>query len=296
MITFSVVVTVFNEEKTIGPLLESLLTQKLLPAEIIVVDAGSLDKTVALVKGLAKTSRVPIRLVEHPGCNRSMGRNIGIAKAQHDHIAVIDAGCVADAAWLLVFADAFTAGTMSVAGYYAPVAASPFQDLVAAYTCTLPHQFIRETFLPSSRSLAFTKEAWRLAGTYPEDLETCEDLIYARLLKDLGGMVVTEKALVHWQQAESVSAYFRQIFGYAQGDVLAGYQPHVIRIMTVWLRYLLFVLWPGLLVLYVGWIYYKHWLQVKSVKHGVLLPFVQGVTDVAVMAGSLVGVVKRLFN
>jgi glycosyltransferase involved in cell wall biosynthesis len=47
----SFVATVFNEEKTIGALLDSLFKQNKMPDEIIIVDAGSSDKTLSILSG-----------------------------------------------------------------------------------------------------------------------------------------------------------------------------------------------------------------------------------------------------
>ena len=41
-----------------------------------------------------------------------------------------------------------------------------------------------QTFLPSSRSIAFTKEAWAAVGGYPEWLDYCEDLLFDLALRD----------------------------------------------------------------------------------------------------------------
>ena len=44
-----------------------------------------------------------------------------------------------------------------------------------------------ESFLPSSRSVAFTKAAWQAAGGYPEWLDYCEDLIFDFRLREVSG-------------------------------------------------------------------------------------------------------------
>ena len=48
--TISLCITVFNEEKYITALLESIVSQTKQPDEVIIVDGGSTDKTVALIK------------------------------------------------------------------------------------------------------------------------------------------------------------------------------------------------------------------------------------------------------
>ena len=172
-ITFSVVTTVFNEEKSIETLLYSLLRQSIKPGEIIVVDAGSTDDTVQLVRSVEKVSAIPIRVLLRSGANRSVGRNIGIEAARNTYIAVIDAGCEADNRWLEELASGFDVKHQVVAGFYVPVISTPTQRLFAAYVSTLPEDLNEATYLPSSRSLAFTTGCravglpWRARSRWP---------------------------------------------------------------------------------------------------------------------------------
>ena len=47
---YSLIITVFNEEKSIVEFIESLNTQTVYPNEFIVVDGGSKDRTVQLLE------------------------------------------------------------------------------------------------------------------------------------------------------------------------------------------------------------------------------------------------------
>lgn len=293
-IDFSVVVTVLNEEKTVGVLLDTLINQIALPNEIIVIDAGSDDKTPVIVKEKSQHTSVPIIFFHEPGVNRSQGRNIGILRAKNEHIAVIDAGCEADKSWLLELSDGFDGGTSVVAGYYLPIIQQPLQSLFAAYVATSPADFNESTFLPSSRSLAFTKAAWEHVGRYPEHLSTCEDLVFAKNLKNKEKMVVRKQALVYWQQAEGMRSFFRQIAGYAQGDIEAGYGPHVWRILSVWARYVILLSFPICIPLYMLFPMVKHKKKLDVFTNILALPIIQVVCDWGVMVGSLRGLLHRV--
>src|SRR4051812_9310190 len=90
----SFITTVFNEEETITKFLDSLLTQSKLPDEICIVDGGSSDKTVSLIKkheSKFKTKRVAFKLFNKKG-NRSVGRNEAIKHTTGDIILCSDAG------------------------------------------------------------------------------------------------------------------------------------------------------------------------------------------------------------
>jgi len=76
-----------------------------------------------------------------------------------------------------------------------------------------------ETFLPSSRSIAFRKSAWDAAGRYPEHLSHNEDTAFAVTLRDASPNFVFEpRAVVYWRPRGSLLRVFAQFFRYAYGD------------------------------------------------------------------------------
>jgi len=89
---------VYNEEKYIGKCLESI--KKLdYPAdryEIILVDNGSTDKTIAIAKEFTDL------IFTCPSMNVSGLRNFGAKKAKGEIYAFIDGDCVADADWVRI--------------------------------------------------------------------------------------------------------------------------------------------------------------------------------------------------
>ncbi|MCC6450576.1 MAG: glycosyltransferase [Candidatus Aureabacteria bacterium] len=84
-----------NAEGFLGGCVRSLLEQTLPPAEILVVNDGSTDRTREIAAGL------PVRLVDldgHPGLAEA--RNAGIREARGEFVASIDVDCLADPRWL----------------------------------------------------------------------------------------------------------------------------------------------------------------------------------------------------
>ncbi len=76
-----------------------------------------------------------------------------------------------------------------------------------------------ERFYPSSRSVAFTRQAWALAGGYPEWLDYCEDLLFDFALEDEGcRQAWAPDALVHFRPRSSPRAFWLQYYRYARGD------------------------------------------------------------------------------
>lgn len=81
----SVVIPAYNAERYIGEALESVLAQTARPAEIIVVDNGSNDRTVAIAK------RFRVRVLQQAQRGASATRNAGILAATKPWVAFLDA-------------------------------------------------------------------------------------------------------------------------------------------------------------------------------------------------------------
>jgi glycosyltransferase involved in cell wall biosynthesis len=91
----SVFIPCYNGERVIARSIESLLAQTHRPAEIVVVDDGSTDRS------LEVAARYPVRIVRHDG-NRGVGaaRNSGYREVRHELVGNLDADCAARPTWL----------------------------------------------------------------------------------------------------------------------------------------------------------------------------------------------------
>ena len=231
----SLIATVLNEGDNIRSLFDSIKRGARLPDEIVIVDGGSADDTLAIMQSYA--DELPLRLFVEPGCNISQGRNRAIAEARGDIIAVTDAGVVLSEAWL----DAITAPLLAdptlnaVGGYFLADPHSAFEAALGAATLPLADEIDRATFLPSSRSIAFRKAAAEAIGLYPEWLDFCEDLVFDIRLRQHGGaFAFAPAALVYFRPRPRLRQYFRQYYLYARGDGKANLwrKRHLIRYLT----------------------------------------------------------------
>ena len=84
----SIVIPLYNKEGQIANTLQSVFNQTFQDYEIVIVNDGSTDNSVEIVKQI-KDSR--IRLIEQSNQGVSMARNTGIRKANYDYIALLDA-------------------------------------------------------------------------------------------------------------------------------------------------------------------------------------------------------------
>lgn len=104
----SVVVAACNRREKTLACMRALLAQTHRAYEIIMVDDGSTDGTPDAVEELARTARVPLRVlrnVRNMGANPS--RNRGVREARGALVAFIDSDCYADAEWLARLTEPF---------------------------------------------------------------------------------------------------------------------------------------------------------------------------------------------
>lgn len=329
----SLIVTVYNERSSIQRLLDSLGRQTRRPDEIVICDGGSSDGTVELIyQYVAEFADTypPLQLLIEPGANISRGRNLAIAAAKGPVIAATDAGVRLADDWLAHLVAPWdqavdgSDGPLAVAGFFLPDTDGVFQTAMSATVLPLPDDIDPDTFLPSSRSVAFTKQAWAEAGGYPEWLDYCEDLLFDFGINDQApgeptGFDWAPDALVYFRPRESFSSFWTQYYRYARGDGKADLwrKRHAAR-YVVYLALLpallghaffgFFARWLGWLGLLVGLVLYcrRPLQRVVQLGHSLtffqrmlavaLVPAIRVVGDVAKMVGYPVGLWWRYRN
>jgi glycosyltransferase involved in cell wall biosynthesis len=301
-------------------LLTSLAAQSRRPDEVVIVDGGSTDDTLQILESWAASGTLALQALSSPGANISTGRNVAIAAATGDVIAVTDAGVRLEDGWLAALVTPFEGADQTVdvvSGWFLADAQNAFETAMGA--TVLPHvrEIEADSFLPSSRSVAFRKSAWQAAGGYPEWLDYCEDLIFDLRLKDLyGSFPFVPEAAVRFRPRGSLRAFFKQYYQYARGDGKADLwrRRHAIRYLT----YL--VAGPALVVLallhspwwwlalamgaaaYTATPYRRLWPMLSGysvperLQALLLVPVIRAMGDVAKMIGYPVGLLWRRRN
>ena len=307
------IVTVLNEAGSLPALLDSIAAQERPPDEVVIVDGGSTDGTPAVLERYRH--QLPLTIVQRPGCNISQGRNAAIEAATGEVIAATDAGVRLEPAWLKELLRPFARKDCDaiVCGFFVADTSTTFERAMGATVLPNVEDVGPATFLPSSRSVAFPKKAWRETGGYPEWLDYCEDLVFDIRLKQAGyPFLWTPKALVHFRPRSSLGAFFRQYYRYSRGDGKANLwlRRHLIRYASYGAGALLIVLgfwlWPLWALFLLGafghlyWPYQRLWPTLKDlpflerIKAILWVPVIRVTGDIAKMVGYPAGLWWRL--
>lgn len=223
MVNVSVVITVKNEENSILQLLNSLENQSLKPYEVIIVDGGSKDRTLEIIKSFI-ASRNSFKLVLAEGANRPKGRNIGISAATSETIAITDAGVTLDKHWLEnLVKPLINGGADFVGGVYVQDGENLLQKCVGILQYPNIEKLSVDNFIPSCRSVVFKKDVWKSVGYWPEHLEKADDTYFDLMVREKGFKIALAKdAVVSWVAKDTLKGLFQQYSSYAEWDVRAG--------------------------------------------------------------------------
>lgn len=90
-LTVAVVIPMYNAKKTIIRALSSLEKQTVKPSKVIIIDDGSKDKSIEIVKDYATISSLNIHLVTQKNAGPSAARNKGISLSSEELVCFLDA-------------------------------------------------------------------------------------------------------------------------------------------------------------------------------------------------------------
>jgi len=173
----SVVVPVFNGEKTIKETIESVLKQTFTDFELIVINDGSQDLTVEVVEKI-QDSR--IQVYSYPNAGLAASRNRGIERSTGEYIAFIDA----DDLWT---PDKLEAQFNALKSHPEAAVAYSWTDYIDEYSQFLgkgghttvngniyPHLLLTDLLENGSNPL-IRKQAFIEVGNFDESLSAAED-------------------------------------------------------------------------------------------------------------------------
>jgi glycosyltransferase involved in cell wall biosynthesis len=218
----AVVVPLQDEESTVGSLLRSLAAQTRLPDEVILVDAGSTDRTCERITGFR--APFPLKLVSAGRVFPGTARNAGVSHTTAEWVAFTDGGIVLEPDWLQELLAVAQDKTDAVFGNVEPVCDSFFRECAAlAY---VPPRDQHGTRGPSVACAIVRRSTFLRVGAFPP-YRAAEDLIFVARLRSAGALLAwTARANVRWQIAGGLGATFNRFASYSTHNLRAGWARH----------------------------------------------------------------------
>ena len=171
-IHITLVCTVLNEAIGIKDWLESLNSQRIKPSEVIIIDGGSSDATVAEIQSLLDKLNFKITLEVVPNANPACGRNsaLKLVSELSDLVIFIDAGCAYGKDFIDYFKQSYSFNPEPEAFAGTWVAKSDNHRLGRRLTPDWKnwHKSDWNKYLPSARAFGMNKAALDLGILFPE--------------------------------------------------------------------------------------------------------------------------------
>ncbi|OYT27700.1 MAG: glycosyl transferase [Candidatus Altiarchaeales archaeon ex4484_96] len=195
----SVIIPAYNEEKDIGKCLKSIKENKYKNFDVIVVDAGSTDKTIEIAKEY--TDRVLSVHTSAPG----PARNIGVKESDAEVVAFTDADTVVAANWVAEMAAKFTdPDVVGVGGVLRPLEPRLLDKIMFKINSDLWYRFtaIFGFFQLGTPNCAYRRDAFLEVGGFDETMSMLEDTeLSLRMGREKRGKIIIDKSLIAYNSA-----------------------------------------------------------------------------------------------
>jgi glycosyltransferase involved in cell wall biosynthesis len=217
-----VVITCYGQGTTIGEAVQSVLSQALPPAQVVVVDDGSPDDETHRALD-AMPAVVDVVRVENGGVSRA--RNIGIGRLRTDLVAVLDG----DDLWEPRFLEA-TCGMLTADPHLA-AASSWLRMFGVADHVVRPSGGSLAEFLPRNgcaASAVFRRAQWEAVGGYTDELRRgFEDWDFFLKLLERGGSIgiVPEPLLRYRTHPQSLNVRSMEERLVLFGEIIRRHRP-----------------------------------------------------------------------
>ncbi len=181
-VDISVVIPLYNKEREIEASLRSVLTQSLLPHEVIVVDDGSTDGSAAVVERIiAAGTSTSVHLLRQQNAGVSSARNRGIAASQGALVAFLDGDDVWEDGFLAEIAA--LASEFPECGLYATAFRVAADDGLHPAPCPATRGIVGDFFAESAHryiaipsAVAVPRHLFEDVGGFPLGMKIGEDL------------------------------------------------------------------------------------------------------------------------
>jgi glycosyltransferase involved in cell wall biosynthesis len=207
----SIIVPALNEEQYVAECIESLLDIDY-PAgsyEIIVVDNGSVDSTVSIVRSY------PVKLLECRDVRVGAVRNFGVHHAKGEIIAFTDADCIVPRSWLRSAIDTMTQFDADAVGGICLLRGSPTWVETSWVVNPNPETGMASTL--NGSSIVVCRDAFEQVGGFNESMNAGEDTDFADRLLRSGRRIYMSKesAMIHLGFPRTIGTFVQRQFWHA---------------------------------------------------------------------------------
>jgi glycosyltransferase involved in cell wall biosynthesis len=217
----SVVVCAYNAERTMDACLASLEKLSYPDYEVIVVNDGSTDRTLAISEGYPYC-----RIISQENKGLSVARNVGAEAATGEIVAYTDSDCVADPDWLN-----YLVGTMETKGFaacggpnFSPTETSLVPEAVAVSPGAPCHVLLDDEIAEhiAGCNMAFRRDVLFAIGAFdPIYRAAGDDVDICWRLQDAGYQIGYSAAAFVWHfRRNTVKGYIGQQKGYGKAEAL----------------------------------------------------------------------------
>ena len=215
----SIVIPTYNCEDYIEVNLTRLICLIPKNAEIIIVDDGSTDDTIKIIKRLKSSTIRKMKLIRMEHTSPAHERNIGWRESKNDIVIFLDSDCAIGGDWYEEMLDPFREkDVVAVSGVYITDQDQFISRYIQEQTAYRQGKVTKYTDNLATYSLAVKKEFLEKAGGFPEDFPhaSCEDTEFSYKLRKFGKFVLNRDAIVVHKHSESVMEYLKKQFTHAK--------------------------------------------------------------------------------
>lgn len=301
----SIIIPVYNAERTIKKCIDSLLMIDYPNYEIIIIDDGSTDKT----KDILSEYKNRIKIIESQHIGPSACRNMAVKRSKGNFLAFTDADCLADKNWLKELMGGFFGDkVVSVGGtQLSPQDETKFGKSVQAFfeltgflggyiKSKKDTEIIKVPHNPSC-NVMYRKNVFSEIGAFDENLWPGEDVDLDYRLKKKNYVIMNNsKAIVYHYRPESLKELLKMMYRYGvtQGILTKKYgffrRIQIIPILFILLILLAFINQYWLIPLLICYLLIL--VKLKSFIKGNFIIMFFGISFLFWTLGFLVGLVK----
>ncbi|MDZ8052019.1 MAG: glycosyltransferase [Aulosira sp. ZfuVER01] len=209
MPTISVVIPVYNGEKTIKRTIESVLKQNFNDLEVIVINDGSTDSTEEIIKSIPDSR---LKIFSYPNAGLPASRNRGLSLASCDFVSFIDADDIwtcdkLESQLQLLLVNKSAAVAYSWTDYIDADGEYLRSGLRVKVTGDAYSNLLLSNFLENGSNPLIRKEAFTKVGNFDESLRAAEDWdMWLRLASQYEFVVVPKVQILYRVTTNSMSS------------------------------------------------------------------------------------------